>query len=46
LLPVTSSNSVVLPEPFGPSSPIVRGASTSKTASSLNVTSPDQPGAR
>ena len=30
LLPVMSSNSVVLPEPFGPMTPTIVGASTTK----------------
>jgi hypothetical protein len=38
LLPVISSNSVVLPDPFGPITPTIAGASTTKSASSENVT--------
>ena len=37
LLPVISSNSVVLPAPFGPSTPTIAGPSTVKSASSVNV---------
>jgi hypothetical protein len=37
LLPVTSSKSVVLPEPFGPSTPTIAGASTLNSASSVKV---------
>ena len=39
LLPVMSSKSVVLPEPFGPITPTISGASTTKSASRENVTS-------
>ena len=38
LLPVINSNSVVFPEPFGPITPTIVGASTTKSASSENVT--------
>ena len=38
LLPVMSSNSVVLPEPFGPMTPTMVGVSTTKSASSEKVT--------
>jgi hypothetical protein len=37
LLPVMSSKSVVLPEPLGPSTPTMAGASTRKSASSVKV---------
>jgi hypothetical protein len=39
LLPVMSSNSVVLPEPFGPRTPTIAGRVDAKSASSENVTS-------
>ncbi len=38
LLPVISSNSVVLPEPFGPITPTTDGPSIVKSASSEKVT--------
>jgi hypothetical protein len=37
LLPVMSSKSVVLPDPFGPRSPTIEGSAISKSASSRNV---------
>jgi hypothetical protein len=39
LLPVISSKSVVLPEPFGPMTPTTPGSSMRKSASSEKVTS-------
>ena len=37
LLPVMSSNSVVLPEPFGPMTPTMPASGKAKSASSENV---------